>query len=242
MKKAFSFLLLFIPLFSFAMSFPYGSVMNFNPAYMVYNKNWSVSYEMYFGGSQMNLMIFQPFKDGFAGKLGLYTDGATSGIAYSIATKAGNINMGTDFLISNHGTNLCINLGFGMVESISKNLDLSVRMPEILTYIYLNGISVSPNLEVSLNFPYNYWSAGAFLSIGQFVSGGITGNLSILDFQILARLSGGYIPQTPSLTQNTFDFNLESKIGSMSFAYLYRYVWGTYVQGQINGFRVSAQW
>ncbi|HEU24462.1 MAG: hypothetical protein C0176_00125 [Mesoaciditoga sp.] len=242
MKKALSFILLFIPVLTFAMSFPYGSVMNFNPAYMVYNKNWSISYEMYFGKNESDLLIFQPFKDGFAGKIGLYTFGATSGVAYSVATKAGNLNIGSDFLISNYGTDLSVTLGLGMVEQISQNFDLSVRMPQVLTYTYQKGISVYPNFEAGVNFLNAYWNAGAFLSIGQMVSGGVLANLSIFNFQILARLSGGYVPQIPSLSQNSFDLNVESSIGSISFAYLYRNAWGTYNPEQLNGFRVSAKW
>jgi hypothetical protein len=96
---------LIIPALTFAsVSFPYGSVMNFNPSYMVYNTQWSVSYETYFGEpQQMDFVIFQPFKNGFAGKLGFYTSGSTSGIAYSVAAKSGNLNVGSDFLISDYG-------------------------------------------------------------------------------------------------------------------------------------------
>lgn len=136
-----------IPVLTFAsVSFPYGSVMNFNPAYMVYNTQWSVSYETYFGTpQQMDLAIFQPFENGFAGKLGFYTSGATSGIAYSIATKSGNLNVGSDFLISTYGTNLSVDFGAGMINRISNHLDLSVRLPDVLTYTYGRSINVYPN-------------------------------------------------------------------------------------------------
>ncbi len=234
---------LVIPVLTFAaLSFPYGSIMNFNPAYMVYNTRWSVSYETYFGvPQQMDFAIFQPFKNGFAGKLGFYTSEATNGIAYSIATKSGDLNIGSDFLISTYGTNISVSFGAGMIEKILQNLDLSVRLPDVLTYTYDKGINVYPNFEVDLNLPYDYWSAGAFLSVNQFVSGGIWGSLSAFNVQALARIQGGYIPSTPSITQNVFDFNLQSSIGSMSFAYLYEYTWGI-TTGQENGFRISAQW
>ncbi|MGC8707110.1 MAG: hypothetical protein ACP5R1_00070 [Athalassotoga sp.] len=232
-----------IPVLTFAaVSFPYGSVMNFNPSYMIYNTQWSVSYETYFGEpQQMDFVIFQPFKNGFAGKLGFYTSGATSGIAYSVATKSGNLNFGSDFLISDYGTNVSLNFGAGMVEKILQNLDLSVRLPNVLTYTYGKSINVYPNFEVGLNLPYEYWSLGAFLSVNQFVSGGFWGSLSAFNIQALARIYGGYIPSTPSITQNVFDFNLQGSIGSMSFAYLYKYVWGT-TKSQENGFRISAEW
>ncbi len=236
---------LVIPILTFAsspVSFPYGSIMNFNPSYMVYNTQWSVSYETYFDETQqMDFAIFQPFENGFAGKLGFYTSGATSGIAYSVATKAGNLNLGSDFLISTYGTNVSVNFGAGMVQRISQNLDLSVRLPNVLTYTYDKSINISPNFEVGLNFPYDYWSAGTFLSVSQFVSGGIWGSFSAFNIQALARIQGGYIPSVPSVTQNIFDFNLQGSIGSISFAYLYEYAWGT-TKNQENGFRISAQW
>ncbi len=245
-RYLFTIIFLVVPILTFAsspLSFPYGSVMNFNPSYMVYNTKWSASYETYFNESKMDFAIFQPFENGFAGKLGFYTDGATSGIAYSVATRSGNTNLGSDFLISTYGTNLSVNLGAGIVQRISQNLDLSVRMPDILTYTYNKGINTSnfSNFEIGVNFPYDYWSAGAFLSISQFVSGGIWGSLSAFNIQALARIQGGYIPSTPSVTQNIFDFNLQGSIGSMSFAYLYEYVWGN-TKNQENGFRISVQW
>lgn len=234
--------LIAVPIFVFASVFPYGSVMNFNPAYMVYNTKWSVSYETYFNESQMDFMIFQPFEDNFAGKLGFYTDGATSGIAYSIAAGSGKMNFGSDFLISTYGTNLSVNFGAGMVEKIFQNLDLSVRLPDVITYTYGKSINVYPNLEIGLNLPYNYWSAGTFLSVNQFVSGGIWASISAFNLQVLARVSGGYIPDTPSVTQNTFDLNLQGSVGSVDFTYLYRNVWGSAGKSETNGFRISADW
>lgn len=234
--------LIIVPIFIFASTFPYGSVMNFNPAYMVYNTKWSVSYETYFKTSQMDFVIFQPFENNFAGKLGFYTDEATSGIAYSIATGSGNLNFGYDFLISTYGTDLSINFGAGMIEKIFQNLDLSVRLPDMLMYTYGKGINVYPNFEIGLNFPYDSWSAGTFFSVNQFVSGGIWASASAFNLQILARVSGGYIPNTPSITQNTFDLNLQGSVGSVDFMYLYKNVWGSAGKSETNGLRISADW
>jgi hypothetical protein len=241
MKKLSIFVVLsFIPVMIFG--FPYGSIMNFNPAYMVYNTQWDASYESYFGTDDMSLMVFQPFTNGFAGKLGIYTEQATSGIVYSLATQSGQLAMGMDFLLSNSGTTVALNVGAGIIQKLSENLDVTVRLPQMVSYIYNGGISVSPDLELGVDLPYQNWSAGTFLNIGQIMKGGIWGSVSLFNLQLLARMDGWYNTSILSSSENTFTFVSQYSIGSINFAYLYQKIWGNIEKSQTNGIRISMKW
>ncbi len=233
-------ILALIPISIFA--FPYGSVMNFNPAYMVYNTQWSVSYESYFNQPNMNLLIFQPFKNGFAGKLGFYTQQSTSGVVYGIATQFNKIAIGTDFLVSAYGTQLSIAIDAGAIQNISKNLDVTVRLPQIATYVYGHGISVSPDFEIGVDLPYENWSAGGTLEIGQTIKGSMWGSLAFFGVQALARIDSWYNTSILSSSENTFTFIGQYTLGSMNLAYIYQNIWGNISKSQTNGVRISLEW
>ncbi len=227
-----------------AFAFPEGSVLNFNPAYMVYNTKWSAAYEIYFGNKDMAFTVFQPFKNGFAGELGLYSEEATSGLVYSVATKSGNTSFGIDNTLSLSGTKVSVNVGIGVIQTFSQNYNIGIRLPKAIDYVYQEGVNVFPNFEVDLGTVFPNWTLEGFVGVDSaVVNGGVWGNFSFYGAQVYGRYRIGYDPNYPTMLDQKFDAVLQYSFGSMSFGYIYEYHFiDSDIQETFNGFRFSLDW
>ncbi len=249
-KKAFFILITCIisVFFTYALGndFPMGSVMNFNPAYMVSNTKWALSYESYFEGQKMNIMVFQPFENGFAGKIGFYTDSKGNGIAYSIASKRGNLALGSDLTLSNSASSLSFDVGFGMIQNVLKNLIFDLRVPHAFTYVYKEGIQVHPNAKMALNFVKRNWNAALFAGIDYpWVSGGAWGSFSAFGAQAYLYFESGYDSSISTVEEQKLDFILQYTLSNVKLAYIYDSYSNTLMGKKSlksHGIRISVEW
>lgn len=247
-KVHFVFVMLMIALMGldFAVNFPSESVMNFNPAYMVVNQKWSISYETYFGNKGMDFAVFQPFQDGFAGEIGLYVNEKTSGMTYSIASILGKTSVGASFDLSIEGTSLKLSAGFGAIQRIWENLNLELRVPSVITYVYNNGFTVEPNFEVALSLPFKNWNTAAFVGVKYpWVKTGLWGGISFWGAQIFGQYTYEYNSVMSSATNGQiFDLVAQYSIGAMKFAYIYenRKYSDSHLNKEINGLRFTVEW
>ncbi len=224
-------------------NFPAGSVVNFNPAYMVNNSKWSFSYETYFNDG-MDFVVFQPFENGFAGKLGVYADKEGNGLLYSVASKRGNLALGGDFTLSNVGTHVGVEIGLGMLEKITANFYLDLRIPQAVSYVYNLGVKVHPNVRGALAWETKNWNIAAFGGIDYpWVKGGAWGSLSLLGFQLFGYLETGYNSSLSDVTKEEFDVVLQYTLSSVKTAYIYDYISSTSNNNQSKyGIRISVDW
>ncbi len=245
MKIKFVILFLVLSLGTLSMAdFPVGSVVNFNPAYMTSNTKWSFSYEDYLSKG-MDFVIFQPFENGFAGKLGFYSDEDGNGFLYSVATKKGNLSMGGDFELSSVGTRVGIEMGLGMVKKIEGNLYLDLRIPRAVSYVYGVGVKAYPNLRTALTWEDKSWGVGAFGSVNYpWISMGGWANLSFFGLQGFGYFETGYNSMLSGVvTEERFDFILQYSISSVKFAYIYDYISRTSEKTCTKqGIRISLDW
>ena len=208
--------------YAIAVDFPVGSAMNFNPAYMVSNAKWSFSYETYFEGQKMNFVAFQPFENGFSGKLGVYADGEGKGMVYSIASKRENLAVGSDFLLSNEASSIALSVGIGMTQNILKNLVFDLRVPQALTYTYEKGIEVHPNAKMALNFEGRNWNAALFGGVNYpWVNGGAWGSVSIFGIQAYGYLETGYDSSESGSEESKINFILQYTLSNIKLAYIH---------------------
>ncbi|GEM_PF-1516629 len=232
--------------FAFAMSFPKESVMNFNPAYMVLNQKWSVSYETYFNNNKgMDFAVFQPFQDGFAGEIGLYSDEKTSGLIYSVASILGKTSVGAKFDLSSAGTSLKLNAGFGAIQRVWENLNLEFRAPNVITYVYGNGFKVKPNFELALSLPFKNWNASAFAGVEYpWVKSGLWGGISFFGAQIFGQYTYVYNSELPpDINGQIIDLTAQYSVGAMKFAYIYENEKYSYAYSNTeNGLRFTVEW
>jgi hypothetical protein len=232
--------------YAVAADFPVGSAMNFNPAYMASNAKWSFSYETYFEGQKMNFVAFQPFENGFAGKLGVYADGKGNGIVYSIASKRGSLAVGSDFLLSNEASSIALSVGIGMTQNVLENLVFDLRVPQALTYIYERGIEVHPNAKMALNFEEKNWNAALFGGVDYpWVNGGAWGSVSIFGIQAYGYLETGYDSSKSGVEELKLNFILQYTLSNVKLAYIYGSHTFTTPENKNetnNGIRVSVEW
>ncbi len=238
--------LLILPaIFAFAIDFPPESVMNFNPAYMVTNSKWLISYETYFGDA-MDLVVFQPFQNGFAGEVGLYANGKTNGVIYSVASSIGKVALGTKFDLSFVGTSLHVNTGFGVVQEVWKNADLELRVPNTVTYIYDKGFSVNTNFQLALSLVFKNWNAAAFAGVTYpWVKTGFWGGISFLGAQLFGRYTYEYDSELSSaVNEQIFDLTVQYSVGAMKFAYMFENDKHSSpsLSTKTNGLRFTVEW
>ncbi len=249
MRKAyfvFVVLMIGLMLFAFAVNFPSESVMNFNPAYMVSNQKWSISYETYFGNKGMDFAVFQPFQNGFAGEFGLYANEKTSGMIYSIASSLGKTFVGASFDLSIEGTSIKVNAGFGAVQRIWENLNLEFRVPSVVTYIYNSGFAVEPNFKVALSLLSKNWNAAAFVGVKYpWVKTGLWGGISFWGAQLFGQYTYEYNSEMSSaINGQIFDLTAQYSVGAMKFAYIYesRKYSDTHLNEECTGLRFTVEW
>lgn len=237
--------LILISSFMFAEGFPRGSALNFNPAYMVTNQKWSISYESYFEGKEMNLVAFQPFKDGFAGKIGVYADSKSKGIVYSIASVLGKTSAGLDFDLCSNGTSVSITTGLGTIQKVWENLSVEFRIPKALTYIYDRGMEVHPNFDMTLSALFNNFNVAGFAGVEYpWVKGGTWGSFSFFGMQVYGYYETGYdVKMSSSVSEQKLDAIIQYSVGNMKFAYIYEnYTDSSLSNVNRNGLRVSIEW
>lgn len=244
MKSLWISLLAVVSISVIAFAFPEGSVLNFNPAYMVYNTKWSSSYEIYFDKPDMGLVVFQPFKNGFAGKLGFYSEEATSGLVYSIAARSGNVSFGMDSSLSLSGTAISVNVGLGAIQEFFHNFNFGIRLPNVLSYVYQKGVNVFPNFELDLGAVFQNWTLGGFVGVdSKIVNGGMSGSLSLYGAQVSGVYRMGYDPRYPTMLDQKFDMVLQYSFGALDLGYIYEYHFiDPAIQKTTNGLRFSLEW
>ena len=230
--------------FGLAVNFPLGSVMNFNPAYMVNGTKWSFSYETYFEGQKMDFVVFQPFENGFAGKLGVYSDGNSNGLAYSIASKVNTLALGGDFLLSTDGTSVSLDVGFGMTQQILKNLIFDLRVPQTFLYTYNQGIEVHPNAKLSFDWEEKNWNVALFGGVDYpWVNGGVWGSFSFFGLQSYGYFEMGYNSTLAQVIEQRVDFILQYTLANIKLAYIYdSHSTSTLSTEENHGIRISVQW
>lgn len=246
MKKYLVFVILFLASsFMLAEGFPMGSVLNFNPAYMVTNQKWSISYESYFEGKEMNFVVFQPFKDGFSGKIGVYADDRSNGIVYSIASVLGKTSAGLDFDLCSNGTSVSITAGLGTIQKVLGNLNVEFRIPKALTYVYNMGMEVNPNLNITLSALFNNFNVAGFAGVEYpWVKGGAWGSFSFSGMQLYGYYETGYdVEMSSAVSEQKLDAIIQYTIGNMKFAYIYENYTDSFLPNvNRNGLRVSIEW
>ncbi len=246
LKKCLVFVLLILTFsFMFAEDFPRGSALNFNPAYMVINQKWSVSYESYFEGKEMNFVVFQPFKDGFAGKIGVYADNKTNGIVYSVASVLGKTSAGVDFNLCSNGTSVSIIAGLGTIQKVWENLSVEFRIPKALTYVYNRGMEVHPNFDITLSALFNNFNFAGFAGVEYpWVKGGAWGSFSSFGMQVYGYYETGYdVELSSAVNEQKLDAIIQYSVGNMKFAYIYENYTDSFLSNvNRNGLRVSIEW
>ncbi len=221
-----------------------GSALNFNPAYMVINQKWSISYESYFEGNEMNFVVFQPFKDGFAGKIGVYENNETNGIAYSVASILGKTSVGMDFDLCHDGTSVSITAGMGTIQKIWENVSVEFRIPKALTYVYEKGMEVHPNFNITLSALFDNFNFAGFAGVKYpWVKGGAWGSLSLFGIQLYGYYETGYDVGFSAVNEQKLDALIQYSIGNMKLAYIYEnYTNSLKSSVNRNGLRISIEW
>ncbi len=227
-----------------AAGFPVGSGMNFNPAYMTSNTKWSFSYETYFENQKMNFVVFQPFENGFAGKIGVFSDENGNGIVYSIASKRNGLSIGSDFSLSNDGTSVRLDASLGMTQELLENLIFDLRVPNAFSYIYNSGLEVHPNMKMAFDWVEKKWSASVFAGVDYpWVEGGIWSTLSLFGFQAYGYFEIGYDSTLSQVTEQKLDFILQYTLANVKLAYIYEdHTVSISGSEKTHGIRVSVEW